>query len=59
MKTFKVGMIVKDSDGNIGTIRECDDEHNILVSNDDKTFIGLFCINPKCKKHYDELTIIK
>lgn len=44
---IKIGMIVIDTDGDIGIIIECNDIHNILVSY--KNGSAIFCMSPNCR----------
>jgi len=53
---LQIGMKVQDNDGNISTIKKCDNIHNILAK-----FItgtggyGFYCLDPSDKKYYDPL----
>jgi hypothetical protein len=55
---FKIGDKVKDEEGHIGTVIECDDIHNIFVQFDDGGS-GLFCIDRTCKEfsHLNKINI--
>jgi len=57
-----VGMRVQDGDGNIGTVIECNDVHNVSVEYDNNRGGGLYCLSEKCSEgeeaemqHYDPL----
>jgi hypothetical protein len=42
-----IGMIVKDAEGNVGVVKECEDIHNILVEYQNGGF-GLHCLIKGC-----------
>lgn len=53
---IKIGMKVIDEDGDVGTIKECDDAHNILVEFTNGG-TGLYCLVPNCEDGSDNLYI--
>lgn len=53
---IKIGMRVMDEDGDIGTVKECDDAHNILVEFPNGG-TGLYCLVPNCEDGSDNLYI--
>jgi hypothetical protein len=52
-ENIEVGMRVIDQDDHIGTIKECEDIHNILVEYENGGS-GFYCLDEKCEE-YDEL----
>jgi hypothetical protein len=53
-----VGLHVKDGDGLVGKIKNCEDIHNIIVDFGGD-IVGLYCLVPNCIQeetdHYDPL----
>lgn len=53
---IKVGMKVMDEDGDIGTVKECSDIHNIFVVFDnEESSTGFYCLEPGCEYGNDKL----
>lgn len=58
IKLFK-GLTVTDKENNIYTIYECEDVHNILLtdhSREDKSIIDVWCLDKHCGDYDGELT---
>jgi hypothetical protein len=49
------GMKVKDRNGNIGTIKKCEDLHNIIVRYKNTGGWGFYCLDPLDENYYDPL----
>jgi preprotein translocase subunit YajC len=58
MIKLKVGDKVKDSEGLIGIVKECEDLHNILVKYPKNKGQGIYCVKKSCAS-YDPLQVIK
>jgi hypothetical protein len=52
---LKNGMNVKDTTGNIGIIKKCNDLHNIIVKYKNNGGWGFYCLDPMDKNEYDPL----
>ena len=48
---LEIGRKVIDEDGNIGTITECDDLHNVFVQLDNDMGSGLYCFAENCEEN--------
>lgn len=55
-ETIKVGMTVIDSDGDIGTVTDCRDVHNIQVKYGEDG-LGLICLDPNCEEDENSFLI--
>lgn len=51
---LKVGMRVKDDDGNIGIIKKCKDIHNVEV-NFEVGGAGIYCLDENDNDYYDPI----
>ena len=51
---IKIGIKVMDEDGDIGTVKECDDPHNILVEFTNGG-TALYCLVPNCEDGTNDL----
>ena len=51
---FEIGDRVIDSEGDIGTVSECDDPHNIFVRLDKNRGSVLYCVVKDCTDGYSD-----
>jgi len=54
---LKNGMSVKDTNGNIGIIKKCEDLHNIIIKYKNTGGWGFYCLDPLDEDYYDPLYI--